>query len=173
MAKGTSHCHLHAGKSITMNTVHVRQWNKIKLDNMRWFSYRRSLSPPCGHAMVSSVAACCVRPSYGAGPTMHCQWGWLSSFFFFCSWWPWPLTLTFELGRDFCTVYLTAKFHHLTFNRSEVIVRTNKHTDKQTDKQTPLKTSTALRYATPVGNNCIIGRQNDRKYQISSSTYKI
>jgi len=53
--------------------------------------------------------------------------------------------LTFELRRDFCTAYLTAKFYRLKFNRSEVIVRTN--------KQTPPKTSTALRYATPVGNN--------------------
>jgi len=35
------------------------------------------------------------------------------------------------------------------FSRSEVIVWTNKHTNKQT----PLKTSTALRYATPVGKN--------------------
>ena len=41
-------------------------------------------------------------------------------------------------------MHLTAKFHHPTFNRSEVIVLTN--------KQTPLKTSTLLRYATPVGN---------------------
>jgi len=45
-------------------------------------------------------------------------------------------------------VHLTAKFHHPTFNRLEVIVLTN----KQTDKQTPLKTSTVLRYATPMGN---------------------
>jgi len=30
---------------------------------MRWFSHRRSLSPPSGHAMVSSVAACCVPPT--------------------------------------------------------------------------------------------------------------
>ena len=33
-------------------------------------------------------------------------------------------------------------------NHLEGIVRTNKHTDKQT----PLKTSTSLCYATPVGN---------------------
>jgi len=37
----------------------------------------------------------------------------------------------------------TAKFHP-TFNRSEDVL-TNKHT--------PLKTSTSLRYATPVGND--------------------
>jgi len=46
------------------------------------------------------------------------------------------------------------------FNRSEVIMWTSKqfinthtHTDKQTNKQTPLKTSTSLRYATPVGHD--------------------
>ena len=39
------------------------------------------------------------------------------------------LTLTFELGREFYTVHLTAKFHHPTFNRLEVIVLTNKQTD--------------------------------------------
>ena len=36
------------------------------------------------------------------------------------------VTLTFRLGRGFCTMYLTAKFHHPTFSRSEVIVQTNK-----------------------------------------------
>jgi len=34
-----------------------------------------------------------------------------------------------ELGRYFCTIHLTAKFRHATFNRSEVIVLTNKETD--------------------------------------------
>ena len=29
-----------------------------------------------------------------------------------------PMTPIFELGRDFCTMHLTAKFHHPTFNRS-------------------------------------------------------
>jgi len=29
----------------------------------------------------------------------------------------------------FCTVYLTTKFHHPTFNRTEVIVVTNKQKD--------------------------------------------
>jgi len=44
-------------------------------------------------------------------------------------------------------MHLTAKLHYPMFNRSEVIVRTN----KQNDKQTPLKTSASLRYATPMG----------------------
>jgi len=34
----------------------------------------------------------------------------------------------FELGRDFCTMHLFAKFHHPVSNRSEVIVLTNKQT---------------------------------------------
>ena len=38
-------------------------------------------------------------------------------------------------------------FRHLTFSRPEVIMLTN----TLTNKQTPLKTSTSLRYATPVG----------------------
>jgi len=44
-----------------------------------------------------------------------------------------PMTPKFEIGRDFCTAHLTAKFHHPTFNRSEVIALRNKQTDKQTD----------------------------------------
>jgi len=45
-------------------------------------------------------------------------------------------------------MHLTTKFHHHTFNRSEVIVLTN-IPNRQTDKKTMLKTSTSLRYAMP------------------------
>jgi len=95
--------------------------NKItyKLDSMCWFSHR------------------------------HRNGRWHNS----RPWWPLPknatlfhflllmtltfdLWLTFELGRDFCTLHLTAKFRHPTFNRLEVIVFTDKLTNKQTDKQT-------------------------------------
>jgi len=55
----------------------------------------------------------------------------MPQFFVFLS--PVALTLTFELGRDFCTVHLIAKFHRPTFNRSEVIVLTNKQKNRQTD----------------------------------------
>jgi len=48
-------------------------------------------------------------------------------------------------------MHVTAKFHHPTFNHSEVTVLIN----KQTDKQTLLKTSTSLHYATPVGKNAL------------------
>jgi len=61
----------------------------------------------------------------------------------------WSLTLTFELGGDFCTTYLITKFGSY-------------HADKQTNKQTPLKTFTALRYATPVGNNLAQFRNTSR-----------
>ena len=63
--------------------------------SMCWFSHRHSPSPLGGHAMVSSVAPCCIRPNYGARPTMHCEWGWLRGFSFFVPedldlWlWPW------------------------------------------------------------------------------------
>jgi len=40
-----------------------------------------------------------------------------------------PITPKFELGRDFSTVYLIAKFHHPTFNRSEDIVLAHKQTN--------------------------------------------
>jgi len=46
-------------------------------------------------------------------------------------------------------MHLTEKFHHPTFNHSEVIVLTNKLTNKQTDtaeKHPP-------HFATPVGKN--------------------
>jgi len=38
------------------------------------------------------------------------------------------VTLTFELGPDFCIMYLTTKCDRPTFSRSEVIMRTNKQT---------------------------------------------
>jgi len=42
-----------------------------------------------------------------------------------------PLTLTFELGQDFCTVHLATKFHRHTNNFSTVIVRTNTQTNRR------------------------------------------
>jgi len=57
------------------------------------------------------------------------------------------MTYKFELGRGFCTTPLPTRFHHPVFNRLEVIVLTNELS------WTLLKTSTSLRYATPLGNN--------------------
>jgi len=55
-------------------------------------------------------------------------------------------------------MHVTAKFHHPTFNHSEVIVLTN----KQTNKHTPLKTSTSLCYAMPVGKHLQTYRITDK-----------
>jgi len=63
-----------------------------------------------------------------------------------------PMTPKFEIGREFCTTHLATTFYHPMFNRSEVIVLTDKQTHKQTNK-TPLKTSTSVRYVTPVDKN--------------------
>jgi len=40
-----------------------------------------------------------------------------------------PMTPKFELWQDFCTMHLSANFHHPRFNYSEVIMLTNKETD--------------------------------------------
>jgi len=127
--------------------------------------YCRHHVTPGWDAMVSSAAACSVRRT-GTCLTMHCQWGCLSSFSFFV-----PdnlnlrrLTLTYELRRDFCTVHLTAKFHHPTFNRSEVIVRTNR-------QQTPLKTSTSLRYTTPTGNKQLTNTVESESTVVLANSY--
>ena len=58
------------------------------------------------------------------------------------------MTLIFELGGDFCALHLSTKFRHPMFNRSEVIVLTNKQTNKNEDILS--KTSTSLLYATLV-----------------------
>ena len=40
-----------------------------------------------------------------------------------------PITPKFELGQDFCTMYVATKICRPMFNHSEVIVLTNKQTD--------------------------------------------
>jgi len=56
------------------------------------------------------------------------------------------MTLKFKLYLDFVTMHLPTKFHHPMFNRSEIILLTN----KWTNKEILLKTSTSLHYAMPV-----------------------
>jgi len=90
----------------------------------------------------TSIAAHAMSAAHDSAPEDNCRKKCCTFPFF--SGWPWPLTLTFEFGRDFCTEHLNAKLHHPKLNHSEVIVWTN----KQSDKQMPLKTSTSLRYAT-------------------------
>jgi len=105
---------------------------------------------PSSHTMESSAAVCSVRTTAHTLPYHALSMGMTQQFFVFV---PgdldlWPLAPKFELGQDFCTMHLTAKFHHPTLNRSKVIVFTN----KLTNKQTPLKASTFIcfQYATPV-----------------------
>jgi len=86
------------------------------------------------HRPHNGVVCCCVQHTVHASTYHALSMGMPQHFLFFCPRWPWPLTLTFELGRDFCTVHLTAKFHHPTFNRSEIIVLTNKLTNWQTNR---------------------------------------
>ena len=51
----------------------------------------------------------------------------------FSPWWHWPLTLTceLELRRDFCTMHVTAKFHHPMLNTRKLSCwQTNWQTNK-------------------------------------------
>jgi len=111
------------------------------LDSMCWFSHWRRTggrhncvtyllmpSLPCPHPFVDFLHSDSAnRHILGCGdPGMG------------------PMTPKLKLGGDFCTVHITAKFHHPTFNRLEVIVLIN--------KQMPLKTFTSLCCAMLVGN---------------------
>jgi len=75
-----------------------------QLDSMRWFSHQRRTGA------MSALEKCC-------------NYAFLS-----------PVTLTFdpkfELGQNFCTMHLTAKFHYPIFNHSEVIMLKNKQTNR-------------------------------------------
>ena len=93
--------------------------------------------------------------------------------FVFCPRWPLPVTFDLDIRTraSFCTMHVTAKFHHPTFNRSEVILLTNRQNDRQTDKQTDVaETSTSLRYATPV-TNCSILRSGEGKEKVYQIVY--
>jgi len=106
---------------------------------MCWFSHRRSPSPLGGYAMVSSVAACCVPPTEHALSYYALSMSWLSCFFFILfvpgDLGLLPMALIFEVGRDFCIMYLITKFYRPTFSRSQVVVRTNKQTHWQTNRR--------------------------------------
>jgi len=123
-------------------------YHRLTLDSMRWFSKRRRTGGR--RNWITYLLMDVVTWPTATPATLR------SVYWFFCvvtqqtaTFWGvgtqcWSLILwpQIRLGRDFCTVHLTAKFHHPTFNRSKVILLTNEHT--------PLKTSTSLRYATPV-----------------------
>jgi len=155
------HWHTHEQYAVQHDAVISNK----KLERMRWFSHQRRTAPDKTACKQAAVNVHCCHPSpptatqctrlllhaaYGlqctCRLTMHCQWEWLSIFSFFLCRWPWPLTLTLELKQNFCTMHLGGKFHHLTFNRLAVIVRTNKQTDRQTDVAENIHLA-SLRYA--------------------------
>ena len=59
------------------------------------------------------------------------------------------VTLIFELGLDFCKMYLTTNFDGPTSRRLSC-------GQTMTNKQMPLKTSTSLCCAVPVGKNLVL-----------------
>ena len=124
-----------------------------KLDSIRWFSHRRS--PSSSGAMQWYRLLQLAEYGLATAHALLCIVNGDNSAFFSFFFVPgdldlWPLT--FEHGRDFCKLYLTAKFDRPTFSRSKVILRTN----TMTNKQTSLKASTALRYSTPMRNEILV-----------------
>ena len=116
-----------------------------------WQIYAHNATVTCEIKSLKSQTACADFPNVVAAGSCyahavsykmpHC-WG--------CAPRLGAITPKLELGRDLCTMRLTAKFHHHMFTRSEVIVLTNKQTNKQTDKQTDATESikcSSLRYA--------------------------
>jgi len=93
----------------------------LELDSMHWFSHRcrtggrqlHYLLMPRPHPFVNFLhSELANRHILGCGdPGVG------------------PMTPKLELGRHFCTMHLAVMFHCPTFNRSEVIVLTNKQTD--------------------------------------------
>jgi len=105
------------------------------LDSMRWFSHRRielaEDRAPRGPLRKK-------MPHEDRAPEDDSRTKCRTFSFFFV---PgdldlWLLTLTLELGRDSCTLHVTAKFHRPMFNRSQVIVLTNKQTNTHKNWQT-------------------------------------
>jgi len=101
--------------------------------------------------MVSSVAACWLRPSYDARPTTHCQRVWLSSYFlFFLSLVP----LTSDLGLGTQTRFLYSVPNRqiwLSYVYSFGSYRADNQTNKHADAAENIHRA-PLRYATPVDN---------------------
>jgi len=69
-----------------------------------------------------------------------------------------PMTPKFELGRDFCTMHLTAKFHHPTFNRLEVTLWTNKQTNRCRWKHPPH--CAMLRWWVTISKGSVLAQSN-------------
>jgi len=141
--------------------------------HMRWFTHRRSRArkdysrqnrmqaavnmhcryavTPGGHTMESSAAACSVQPTAYSSPYHALSLGMTQHFFVFLS----LVTLIFDLH-----IRTRARFLYSAPNRQVSLsyvesfgsYPANKQTNWQTNKHTPLKTSTSLCYAMPLGN---------------------
>jgi len=107
--------------------------------------YRHPVTPGC-ETMESSAAAYSVRL------TVHCRWGWLSRFSFFV---PGDLDLWLPNSNS-CEIFVQYTELPSFIVLCLIVWKLSCwQTDKLTNKQMPLKTSTSLRYATPVGNQGI------------------
>jgi len=79
-------------------------------------------------------AAVSVHCCYRTCLTMHCHWGWLSSFF--CLWWPWPLSSDLDIQTCPSEVPNTSSLWiwRKSFSRSRDVWFTNKMNEKKRAK---------------------------------------
>jgi len=101
----------------------IRLISLLKLDSMRWFSHRHRSGR--WHNCITYLSALRTAPKQNA------------TLFRSYPQWPWPLNLIFKLWWNFCTMHLITKFHHPTFNHSEVTVLTNRQTNRHRWKHPP------------------------------------
>jgi len=109
----------------------------------------------CRHPQLRRNGFCCCvqRTAQWRTPYYALSMRMTQQFFVFVPGWPLPLTFDLDIrtrARFLYNVPLTAKFHHPTFNRSEVIVQTNILTNTLTNRHR-WKHHCAPLYATPVG----------------------
>ena len=121
---------------------------------MRWFSHRRRTGggPRPRGPLPNKM------PHKDRAPEDD-SWTKCHTFSFFLP----PVTLTLELGWNFCTVHLTAEFHHPMFNSSEVIMLTNWETNRRHWKHPP-RSAMLCRWVKAADNTQ--GRQ--RTHQLTS-----
>jgi len=142
---------------------HTPIFPPAKLHPQRTAPDKTACKPPSTYTAVTprrphnGVFCCCVqRTAYSARVALPCIVNADDLAVFFCSRWHWPSTFDHDIQTlaTFCTMHLTAKFCHPTFNCLEVIMRTNAQTKKLTNRchwKHPLHFAT-LCHATPVGN---------------------
>jgi len=139
----------------------LNRWNFwFKPDSMRWFSHRRRTGgrkapEDRSRKSLSTCTAVILSPPAATqwySLLLHAAYGaWRTPYYVLSM----GMTQQFFVLGDLDLLLLTPKFE---FAQSFVILRLIARklccgrTDKLTNKQTPLKTSTSLRYATPVGD---------------------